>query len=334
MQQVTSRKWAVVTVPLALIALATPAAAAGNSGPIEPITPITSDITPIQPIAPITESTPSRAPLTVPAPRPPAAPKAPELPSMAGNASAVKGRIDAIAATVARIGSFSASGGTLGGSDGAPLSASSSQDVLNALKDGRQLMSGQVTPGQVEVGPDGCPTSAPDGTLRGGSDQIGVAQLCADSVAQAATPEAAKAVAYAFTQLGAPYACGGVGRLEPYRFDCSSLVTRAYSEGAGLNTASATYAPSTRELMPWGGGTLASWADEVAPENVRPGDLLVYRTCDGDKCSYQHVAMALADGYMLHTNRCGDVAHVTSSWGTGPEHNFAVARRVNPEKAR
>lgn len=181
---------------------------------------------------------------------------------------------------------------------------------------------------QVEVGPDGCPVEVPAGTLRDGAEAIGVAALCQQSVLLAATPQAAKAIKWAFSRLGAPYACKGVGRLEPFRFDCSSLVSRAYSEGAGVPVASREYAPSTRNMMPWDGVRLDPHYEEVPSAMVMPGDLILTRSCTQEPCAYQHVTMALANGYILHTNRCGDVAHVSANPGYGPGSNFVVARRV------
>lgn len=181
---------------------------------------------------------------------------------------------------------------------------------------------------QNQVGAEGCPTSAPAGTLRGAAAGMDVYQLCAQSVAEAATPEAAKAIKYVFANLGAPYACNGVGRMSDYRFDCSSLVSRAYYEAAGVGTAGETWAPSTRDMVPWGGAALASWAAYVAPENARPGDLILYSTPDPTS---EHVVMMLANGTMAHTNSCGDVAHITTFTGFGP--SFSVARRVDATRA-
>ena len=170
-----------------------------------------------------------------------------------------------------------------------------------------------------------CPSSVPAGSLRAGAESIGAYELCSRSVAAAPTQEAASAIAWAFTKLGAPYACGGVGRMEEFRFDCSSLVSRAYAEGAGVSAAGGSWSPTTRQMVPWGGSSLASWLTPVDPSAVAPGDLLTY---DTGGVTYRHVVMALADGYMLHTNACGDVAHVTTSWGTG--NGFLGARRVQP----
>jgi hypothetical protein len=172
-------------------------------------------------------------------------------------------------------------------------------------------------------------------TLRDGAELIGAEVLCRTAVRQAATPQAALALTWAFQHLGAVYACKGVGRMEPWRADCSSFVSRAYAEGAGLGTAGDAWAPSTRNMVPWDGVALDPHYAYVAPAALRPGDLVLYDTCPQGGCPYKHVVMYLGspDGgrtrWMLHTNACGDVAKVTAFWGfptTG--HPFLVARRV------
>ena len=180
---------------------------------------------------------------------------------------------------------------------------------------------------QVLVGTDGCPVSVPDGTLREGSADVGIADLCQRSVTAAATPQAALAITYALQQLGSPYACGGLGRLEAARYDCSSFVARAYAEGAGISVARADWSPSTRNMVPWDGIALDRHYAFVSAEELAPGDLVLYDT--GGR-SYRHVVMVLADGWMVHTNACGDVAHVDRFWGTEstPGRVFLVARRV------
>lgn len=174
---------------------------------------------------------------------------------------------------------------------------------------------------------DRCPTTVPAGTLRDGSESIGAERLCRRAVRAAATPQARRAIRVAFTMLGAPYACAGVGRNRPYRFDCSSLVGRAYYIGAGIPLAGRRWAISTRDLAPWDGRALSPWVRRVQPENIRPGDLVVY---DTGGLLYRHVVMYLGDGYMLDTNSCGDVAHVRRFWGfiTTDSVSFMVARRV------
>jgi cell wall-associated NlpC family hydrolase len=186
---------------------------------------------------------------------------------------------------------------------------------------------------QLTVGPDGCPTGAPPGTLRGTADAEDVAHLCARSVALAPTPEAALAIKYAFRVLGAAYACDGIGRNLPMRYDCSSLVTRAYAEGAGLNTASDIWIPTTRDLLPWDGARQAPWSQTIDAEEALPGDLVLY---DTEHLASRHVVMVLADGYMLHVAECGDVANVTNFWGhrNGDGYTYLGTRRIDPTAAR
>lgn len=184
------------------------------------------------------------------------------------------------------------------------------------------------TSGQAQVGPDGCPSETLPGVLRAGAEQFTATELCQRSVLAAATPQAAEAVKWAFSKLGAPYACKGIGRMGDFRFDCSSLVARAYHETSGIPIASATYAHSTRNMMPWDGVSLDPHYFEVPVEEIAPGDLLLYRSCSEEPCAYQHVTMMLADGFMLHTNSCGDVAHITRAPAFDTSSGFVVARRV------
>lgn len=106
---------------------------------------------------------------------------------------------------------------------------------------------------QTVVGPSGCPTEVLSGTF---PPDVDITRLCRRAVRNAATPQAAFAIKWALVRLGAPYACDGIGRLEPWRYDCSSYVSRAYAEGAGLKTAGDAWAPSTRNMVPWDGTSL------------------------------------------------------------------------------
>ena len=198
-----------------------------------------------------------------------------------------------------------------------------------------QMSTLDISAPQRAVGPDGCPTDNVANTLRGGAEIFGAAKLCRIAVSQAATAQAALAIKWAFLHLGAAYACGGAGRMEPFRMDCSSFVSRAYAEGAGLNTAGATWAPSTRNMVPWDGVALDPHYAYVSPANLRAGDLVLYDSCPQGGCPYKHVVMYLGspDGgktfWMMHTNSCGDVAKVQPFYGfptTGEP--FLVARRV------
>ncbi len=184
---------------------------------------------------------------------------------------------------------------------------------------------------QTVVGKDGCPKSVLDGTVPEGVD---VKKLCKFAVKHAVTPQAAVAVKYALLRLGAPYACGGIGRLDAWRYDCSSYVSRAYSEGAGLKTAGDGWAPSTRNMVPWDGAALDPHYAPIDASKLKPGDLVLYDTCPtGEVCPYRHVVMYLGpmtDGgvpMMAHTNSCGSVAHVEPFWGTDAA-NYLGSRRV------
>jgi cell wall-associated NlpC family hydrolase len=195
------------------------------------------------------------------------------------------------------------------------------------------VLLGQTVSSQLVIGPDGCPTEVPSNGLRQGAATVGVGALCAQSILEAPTPEAALAIKYAFRAIGAPYACEGIGRWEPFKYDCSSLITRAYSEGAGLATTLPGWIPSTRDLIPWDGKQLAPWAIEVLPADARPGDIVLYETGAG---ATRHAVILLAGGFMLHTGTCGDVANVAKFWGfqDGKGYKYLISRRVDPQLAR
>lgn len=186
---------------------------------------------------------------------------------------------------------------------------------------------------QTVVGGNGCPKEVLEGTVPEG---VNVKQLCNLAVRSAATPQAAFAIKWALVRLGAPYACEGIGRLDPWRYDCSSYVSRAYAEGAGLRTAGNGWAPSTRNMVPWDGASLDPHYAVIDPKKVSPGDLVLYDTCPaGEVCPYRHVVMYLGPAepggvpLMAHTNSCGDVAHVAPFPGTDTA-NFLGVRRVIP----
>lgn len=161
------------------------------------------------------------------------------------------------------------------------------------------------------VGPDGCPTTTPANTLRDGSQDIGIATLCADSVAQARTPEAARAIKFQLNNLGVPYS--QPNRMKDGYFDCSSFAMRSYTAG-GLNLLVNGWAPATGAIR------TSAWAIEESLTAAEPGDLLFPTT--------GHVATLLADGYISHTNRPGDVSHVRKAYTS-----VYKAYRVDPTKA-
>jgi hypothetical protein len=152
-------------------------------------------------------------------------------------------------------------------------------------------------------GPDprssiGCPTDAPDRTLRDGSTVIGLAKLCADSAAAAPTPQAALAIKWALASLGLPYS------QELRNFagwaDCSSFVTRAYTAAGVPIAMPMVNAPTTDTIR------TSAWAVMEPSTALLPGDLV--------EPEPGHVVMILAHGFMVHTSGTGDVAHVSVAY--------------------
>ena len=149
---------------------------------------------------------------------------------------------------------------------------------------------------QSAVGPDGCPTIAPSNTLRGGSLSVGLSKVCADSVAGARTPEAALAIKWALANLGQTYS--QPKRMVPGYSDCSSFVSRAYDAGGAKILGS--WSPTTFTLL------AAKYAPHIQLSAAKPGDLVFPST--------GHVAMLLADGFMVDTNQTGDVSKVSRAY--------------------
>ena len=205
------------------------------------------------------------------------------------------------------------------------------KELKSDQKELQKLVS--VAAPQTVVSANGCPKAVLEGTVPAG---INIKQLCGIAVRTAPSPQAAFAIKWALVRLGAPYACEGIGRLEPWRYDCSSYVSRAYAEGAGLKTAGDGWAPSTRNMVPWDGASLDPHYAIIPPAEIRPGDLVLYDTCpSGEVCPYRHVVMYLGPQekggvpMMAHTNSCGSVAHVEPFTGTGAANLLGV-RRVIP----
>jgi cell wall-associated NlpC family hydrolase len=215
------------------------------------------------------------------------------------------------------------------------------EELLQALTFGRKkLVKDQkelqrlvaIEAPQTVVSKDGCPKEVLEGAV---PVDINVKKLCKNAVKNAPSPQAAIAIKWALIRLGAPYACEGIGRMEPWRFDCSSYVSRAYAEGAGLKTAGDTWAPSTRNMVPWDGVPLDPHYVPIPPEALKPGDLVLYDTCPaGETCAYRHVVMYLGPmekggvPMMAHTNGCGLMAHVEPFTGTEVTNLLGVRRVV------
>lgn len=166
--------------------------------------------------------------------------------------------------------------------------------------------------GQSSVDVTECPTSAPAGTMRGRAASMSIAELCARSVAEAPTPEAARAVIWALNNLGIPYS--QPNRNDPGWADCSSFVTRAYQRTG--TPISPGWPPTTHSMT----SRSHAWATPIPFADAQPGDLIL-------EPAPGHVVMWLADGVMVHTNRNGDVSHVKNQYRSAD-----LTLRVDPSK--
>ncbi len=114
--------------------------------------------------------------------------------------------------------------------------------------------------------------------------------LCVQSVVQAPSDRAARAVVYAFRAVGSRYSQadrGGVGV-----YDCSSLVSRAWFS-AGVTAmrqgeSRSPYWPTTYTLLDGQGGTYR------VPGAGRPGDLVFPHS--------GHVMMRISQGLVIHAS--------------------------------
>jgi len=171
----------------------------------------------------------------------------------------------------------------------------------------------------VVLGPDGCPTSVPQNTLRQGAIDIDINELCVSAVSQAVTPEAKKALLFLMANLGTPYSVTDRGK--PGFFDCSSYVMRAYNS-AGLRLGT----PSSYALGPAPGWSSFPWLRDVSAANIKPGDILVRVPPAG-----HHVMVYLSDEWMIHTGGPeGSPSHITK---LPDDFSSLKKRRVIPELA-
>lgn len=177
---------------------------------------------------------------------------------------------------------------------------------------------------QTEVAPSDCPTTAPAGTMRDGSTRIGVRQLCEASVRQARTAEAARAIMFAFANLGKPY--GGDIR-NTTGFDCSSLIARGFVAGGESRFFSAI--PSTV-----GYASVPAFLKRVA--KPQPGDIhIMWRSGLSIASSggqNGHAQLFLADGYIIQSGGGNGDSRVNVSkapnWGGWESTQFAYMPSV------
>lgn len=114
------------------------------------------------------------------------------------------------------------------------------------------------------------------------------------------TEGAAKAIEFARAQLGKPYVWGAEG---PDAYDCSGLTMMAWRAG-GV------------KMDHWTGSQYAQ-TRPIPLTEVQPGDLIFYN-------QFQHVALYIGDGKIIHAPHAGDVVHIEDMyyWRT----NMAATR--------
>lgn len=156
--------------------------------------------------------------------------------------------------------------------------------------------------GQTTIDSQDCPADdvpIPGQSMEGGSYEFGMSKICQNSVDQARSPEAAIAVKWMLNRVGRVW-YSQPQRMAEDKADCSSSISRAYQEGAGL------------KLYPEGGNAWVTWTFlgtggpgiprpdgiiDVPTSELRPGD--AYLPHDG------HVVMVLSDGFIVHASQDG-----------------------------
>lgn len=147
---------------------------------------------------------------------------------------------------------------------------------------------------QTEVDAEGCPVAPgpKPNAMRYGAEKEDLNDLCRRSVAEARTPEAAMAVKWALQQVGHKMYSQSK-RMDADYADCSSLVSRAYQEGAGLKLYEG-WAPVTGQISSF--GAERGWP-QIPMSELQGGDWFMNRP--------GHIVLVLADGYVVHASTWG-----------------------------
>jgi cell wall-associated NlpC family hydrolase len=112
-------------------------------------------------------------------------------------------------------------------------------------------------------------------------------------------------IADAMSFLGAPYVYGGTG---PSGFDCSGLIYRVFNDN-GLS-------------LPRTVSGIEAVGEEVAREDLRPGDLLIFE-------SPTHIGLFIGNGEFIHSSSYQDRGVVvTSLEQANYSRRYSSARRV------
>ncbi|MEU8915736.1 NlpC/P60 family protein [Streptomyces nigrescens] len=120
------------------------------------------------------------------------------------------------------------------------------------------------------------------GDGRGGGPLDGIPGGAGAAAAQAHSPRAARAVAFAYSALGKPYVWGATG---PSAYDCSGLTQAAWKAG-GVALPRTTY-------------TQISSGPRVDRSQLAPGDLVFFYS------GISHVGLYVGNGQMIHAPHPG-----------------------------
>lgn len=116
---------------------------------------------------------------------------------------------------------------------------------------------------------------------------------------------AAKAVAFAFAQIGCPYVYAGIGPCSS-GFDCSGLVQAAW-QSAGTEIPRTSYGQ-------WSG------LPHVSTSELEPGDILVFYS------GASHVGLYVGGGYMIDASHSGVPVQKVSLAGYYSSHLIGAVR--------
>lgn len=186
-----------------------------------------------------------------------------------------------------------------------------------AASNGGNVGSSGPTPGggQSEVDATGCPVEPGPipGAMTGGSEEIGINELCKRSVEQARDAEAATALKWGFQQVGVQM-YSQPQRMDEMYSDCSSFISRAYQEAAGVRL----YEPGGNAWV-----TSTFIAEEGAPsvpqDELVPGDWF--------EPSSGHIVFVIADGFIMHASQPGDPIKI----GTFYTGDYNKGGTINPD---
>jgi LysM repeat protein len=124
-----------------------------------------------------------------------------------------------------------------------------------------------------------------------------------------------KVLATAYSQMGKPYVYGG--NSPETGFDCSGFIQWAYDKhGIDLPR-------SSRDMM--------SVGVEVPPDEIQPGDIVVYR--EYRRGATNHAGIYSGNGVFIHSPHTGSRIKESAAFDAYHLKHFVTARRVLPDNA-